>query len=213
MSGELEDLQLGFSLDPNATNNLRVTHPPRMGPARGVIRRESFRTVRAPSRGSHQGIPSASPASAASLYFSLLLRRQLDSNLFADYKCDIHRAVAYTSRQPAGRHPEKYSLSTAAEVQKSMLRAWKWSPEPARIVQDISRILAGQASTLKASNASLMCMERSCPTKKARSRRGKQTRAREFKPPPDCPETTATVLARFRELDPSQLPPKKRARV
>ena len=36
----------------------------------------------------------------------------LDTNIFADYKCDIHRAVAYTSRtskdSPQALQDEKY---------------------------------------------------------------------------------------------------------
>ena len=40
----------------------------------------------------------------------------------------------------------------------------------------------------------------------------KQKRAKEFEPPPDCPLTTAALLAHFKELDPETLPPKKRPR-
>jgi hypothetical protein len=42
--------------------------------------------------------------------------------------------------------------------------------------------------------------------------RGAQKRAREFTPPPDCPATRAAEMARFRVLDPVQVPPKKRPR-
>ena len=45
-----------------------------------------------------------------------------------------------------------------------------------------------------------------------KKKRGKCRKAREFKPPPDCPAINTAIQARFRELDPVSLPPKKRAR-
>jgi len=129
----------------------------------------------------------------------------MDAHLFADYKCAITHAVSYTSHtnsnSPQALQDEKYSLSKAEQVRATMLRVWKWSPTPQRIVQDITRWPATLQRVLDANGAKL--------PKKAR---GKRARTREFKPPPDCPLTTAALHATFRELDSECLPPKKRGR-
>ena len=130
-----------------------------------------------------------------------------DANLFADYKVDITRAVAYTSKtdetSPPELQAEKYSLSRAKDVRETMLRVWKckWSPTPERIVQDISRWPKTIKRIIDAQGAKLP--KKAC---------GKQRCAHEFKPPPDCPATRAAEMARFRVLDPVQGPPKKRPR-
>ena len=134
----------------------------------------------------------------------------LDTNLFADYKRDISRAVAYTRTQkdddPVTGH-EKYKMRTAKDVRETMLRVWKWSVTSERIVQDISRWPSTLERIIDAKGAVL-------PKKRPV---GKRPRTREFQPPPDCPLTTAALRAECALLDPISppqteqvLPPKKR---
>ena len=125
----------------------------------------------------------------------------LDAHLFSDYKGDIARAVAYTSGNPDG-HPETYHLKTPRDVRRTMKRVWEWSPSSERIVQDIAKWPAHLQLVLDAKGAKVPAQQR-----------GKRVRTREFKPPPDCPLTTAMLRIKFRELDPESLPPKKRGRV